>query len=79
MSPNFPLELHDEIIALLRDDHTLKSCALVCKTFLHMARRRLFYNVSVSKDKMSHFNEVIGENPRLRLYFKSRGKWMGVT
>jgi hypothetical protein len=57
-----PVELYKLIIDILRDDtDTLKACSLTCKTFLHLSRYHLFYNIRLyGGDHTERFLDIIG-------------------
>jgi hypothetical protein len=57
-----PVELYRLIIDILYDDtDTLKACSLTCKTFLHLSRYHLFYDIYLYRgNDTKSFLDTIG-------------------
>lgn len=71
MSPRIPLELHAELIGFLyHDNAALKSCALVCQTWLPLARHHLFRRIHVHPAELVLFRNLIRQNPRICQYVR---------
>ncbi|KAF7378036.1 F-box domain-containing protein [Mycena sanguinolenta] len=80
-SPRIPLELCEEVIECLpvKNDpdvdveeqdryFTLRQCALVCRTWLPLARSRIFRVVHLSYNKGTQLLELLNLNPTLSQY-----------
>jgi hypothetical protein len=72
-STTLPQELFDIAIRYLYDDHTAScACALVCRFWLHPARRNLFYSVRLQFNDwtVTDFLELLQSSPELGPYIQ---------
>lgn len=71
MSPRIPLELHVEFIGFLyHNNAALKSCALVCQTWLPLARYHLFRHIHVHPAELVVFRNLTRQNPSICQYVR---------
>ncbi|KAF8992507.1 hypothetical protein BDQ17DRAFT_1546455, partial [Cyathus striatus] len=80
--PKIPYDVIETIIgrvAILEDDSqsSLKSCTLVCKSFLELSRRHLFFKIFLfhygdtpSLDRYLRFVSLLTSSPELALYIR---------
>ncbi|KAJ7662588.1 hypothetical protein DFH06DRAFT_1396699 [Mycena polygramma] len=70
-SPFAVQELVDYIIRFLRDSRPdLKTCALVCRSWLYLAQSHLFRQIAISSDSIERWLRILDASPHLNRHIR---------